>query len=217
MLANCNADMKIAHEETFGPVAPLFRFETEEEVIAMANDSDVGLAGYFYARDLGRVFRVAEALEVGLLGVNDGVIATRGGALRRRQGERPGPRGQQVRDRGLSRAQVCQPGRHRRHPLSNEGAPEQLDLFVIGGGSGGVACARRAASHGAKVALAEDSRVGGTCVIRGCVPKKLMHYGAALRRASSRRRTRYGWAIGAAPGSTSSGCLRGAQHARSRA
>ena len=76
VLSGCNANMKIAHEETFGPVAPLFKFETEEEVIALANDSDVGLAGYFYARDLGRVFRVAEALEVGLCGVNDGVIAT---------------------------------------------------------------------------------------------------------------------------------------------
>ena len=75
VLANCNMDMKIAREETFGPVAPLFKFETEDEVIKLANDSDVGLAGYFYARDLGRVFRVAEALEVGLLGVNDGVIA----------------------------------------------------------------------------------------------------------------------------------------------
>ena len=76
VLSACNMDMKIAREETFGPVAPLFRFETEDEVVKMANDSDVGLAGYFYARDLGRVFRVAEALEVGLLGVNDGVIAT---------------------------------------------------------------------------------------------------------------------------------------------
>jgi succinate-semialdehyde dehydrogenase / glutarate-semialdehyde dehydrogenase len=76
VLSACNMDMQIAREETFGPVAPLFRFETEEEVIALANDSDYGLAGYFYARDLGRVFRVAEALEVGLLGVNDGVIAT---------------------------------------------------------------------------------------------------------------------------------------------
>jgi succinate-semialdehyde dehydrogenase/glutarate-semialdehyde dehydrogenase len=75
VLANCNAGMKIAHEETFAPVAPLFRFETEEEVIRLANDADVGLAGYFYARDLGRVFRVAEALEVGLVGVNDGVIS----------------------------------------------------------------------------------------------------------------------------------------------
>ena len=67
--------MRLAHEETFGPVAPIFRFRTEEEVIGLANDSDVGLAGYFYARDLGRVFRVAEALEVGLVGVNDGVIS----------------------------------------------------------------------------------------------------------------------------------------------
>ncbi|MEK0081858.1 NAD-dependent succinate-semialdehyde dehydrogenase [Benzoatithermus flavus] len=75
VLANCNAEMKIAHEETFGPVAPLFRFETEEEVIRLANASDVGLAGYFYTRDLGRAFRVAEALEVGLVGVNDGVIS----------------------------------------------------------------------------------------------------------------------------------------------
>jgi succinate-semialdehyde dehydrogenase/glutarate-semialdehyde dehydrogenase len=75
ILAGCDASMTIAHEETFGPVAPLFRFETEEEVIRLANDSDVGLAGYFYARDLGRVFRVAEALEVGLVGVNDGVIS----------------------------------------------------------------------------------------------------------------------------------------------
>jgi len=76
VIANCNASMRIAHEETFGPVAPLFRFATEDEVIKMANDADVGLAGYFYARDLGRVFRVAEAMEVGLVGVNDGVIAT---------------------------------------------------------------------------------------------------------------------------------------------
>ncbi len=75
VLSGCNANMKIAHEETFGPVAPLFRFETEEEVIRLANDSDVGLAGYFYARDIGRVFRVAEAMEVGLVGVNDGLIS----------------------------------------------------------------------------------------------------------------------------------------------
>ena len=76
VLSGCDATMKISYEETFGPVAPLFRFETEAEVIRLANDSDVGLAGYFYARDLGRVFRVAEALEAGLIGVNDGVIAT---------------------------------------------------------------------------------------------------------------------------------------------
>jgi len=75
VLANCNEQMKVAHEETFGPLAPLFRFETEEDVIRQANDADVGLAGYFYARDIGRIFRVAEALEVGLVGVNDGVIS----------------------------------------------------------------------------------------------------------------------------------------------
>jgi glutathione reductase (NADPH) len=73
-----------------------------------------------------------------------------------------------------------------------------LDLFVIGAGSGGVACARRAASHGAKVAIAEASRVGGTCVIRGCVPKKLMRYGAAFGEAIRDARG-YGWRTGGAP------------------
>ena len=63
-------------EETFGPVAPLFRFKTEEEAIAMANDSEFGLAAYFYARDVGRIFRVAEALESGIIGVNEGIIST---------------------------------------------------------------------------------------------------------------------------------------------
>ena len=69
-----------------------------------------------------------------------------------------------------------------------------FDLFVIGGGSGGVACARRAASHGAKVAIAESSRMGGTCVIRGCVPKKLMHYGAHFSELLKLSRT-YGWRV----------------------
>ena len=70
-----------------------------------------------------------------------------------------------------------------------------FDLFVIGGGSGGVACARRAASHGARVGLAEHSKVGGTCVIRGCVPKKLMHYGAHFSEWFKAAR-HYGWEIG---------------------
>ncbi|MGD9509438.1 MAG: glutathione-disulfide reductase [Geminicoccaceae bacterium] len=70
-----------------------------------------------------------------------------------------------------------------------------FDLFVIGGGSGGVACARRAASHGARVGLAEHSRVGGTCVIRGCVPKKLMHYGAHFQEWFKAAHC-YGWEIG---------------------
>lgn len=62
-------------EETFGPIAPLIKFETEEEVIKLANNSDVGLAGYFYSRDIGRVWRVAEALEVGMVGANTGTIS----------------------------------------------------------------------------------------------------------------------------------------------
>ena len=68
--------MWIAREETFGPVAPLLRFETEHEAIALANATEYGLAAYFYSRDLGRVWRVAEALEYGMVGVNTGVIST---------------------------------------------------------------------------------------------------------------------------------------------
>ena len=68
--------MKVANEETFGPVAPLFRFKDEADVIAQANDTEFGLASYFYARDMGRVWRVAEALEAGIVGVNTGLIST---------------------------------------------------------------------------------------------------------------------------------------------
>ena len=68
--------MLVAREETFGPVAPLFRFKTEAEAIHMANDTEFGLAAYFYARDVGRVFRVSEALEYGIVGVNTGIIST---------------------------------------------------------------------------------------------------------------------------------------------
>ena len=76
ILSNVTPNMRIAGEETFGPVAPLFRFKTEEEAIALANDTPFGLASYFYSRDLGRVWRVAEALEYGMVGVNEGVIST---------------------------------------------------------------------------------------------------------------------------------------------
>ncbi len=74
---------------------------------------------------------------------------------------------------------------------------ERFDLFVIGGGSGGIACARRAAAYGARVGLAEPGRLGGTCVIRGCVPKKLMHYAAHLGAAFDTGRA-YGWRVGEA-------------------
>lgn len=76
ILSDVTPNMRIAGEETFGPVAPLFRFKTEEEAIALANDTPFGLASYFYSRDLGRVWRVAEALEYGMVGVNEGVIST---------------------------------------------------------------------------------------------------------------------------------------------
>ena len=76
VLGDATADMRIASEEVFGPVAPLFRFESEAEVVARANASDYGLAGYFYARDLSRVWRVAEALECGIVGVNTGLVST---------------------------------------------------------------------------------------------------------------------------------------------
>ena len=75
-LAEVPAGAKIFSEETFGPVAPLFRFKTEEEAIRLANDTPFGLAAYFYARDVGRIFRVSEALEYGLIGANEGILAT---------------------------------------------------------------------------------------------------------------------------------------------
>jgi succinate-semialdehyde dehydrogenase/glutarate-semialdehyde dehydrogenase len=76
VLTGVTRDMLVANDETFGPVAPLFRFETEDDVIAQANDTIYGLASYFYARDLSRVWRVAEALEYGMVGINTGLIST---------------------------------------------------------------------------------------------------------------------------------------------
>ena len=75
ILTHVTQDMAVAKEETFGPVAPLFKFDTEEEVIGYANDTEFGLASYFYSRDIGRVFRVSEALEYGMVGVNSGLIS----------------------------------------------------------------------------------------------------------------------------------------------
>ena len=76
ILAHATDRMRIAREEVFGPVAPVFRFNTEEEAIRMANDTEYGLAAYFYARDVGRVWRVGEALEYGMVGINSGIIST---------------------------------------------------------------------------------------------------------------------------------------------
>ena len=76
ILTDVTPEMRIANEEIFGPVAPLYRFETEEEAVRIANDTPYGLAGYFYSRDIGRVWRVAEALEYGILGINEGIFST---------------------------------------------------------------------------------------------------------------------------------------------
>jgi succinate-semialdehyde dehydrogenase/glutarate-semialdehyde dehydrogenase len=76
ILAGATRDMAIFREETFSPVAPVFRFSTEAEAIEMANDTEFGLAAYFYGRDIGRVWRVAEALEYGIVGINEGLIST---------------------------------------------------------------------------------------------------------------------------------------------
>ena len=76
VVGGATADMLFATEETFGPLAPIFAFDTEDEVIALANDSEFGLAAYFYSRDIGRVMRVAERIESGIVGVNTGLIST---------------------------------------------------------------------------------------------------------------------------------------------
>ena len=76
ILADVPRSADIFRDETFGPVAPLFRFSTEEEAVEMANDTEFGLAAYFYTRDVGRVFRVAEAIEAGIIGINEGIIST---------------------------------------------------------------------------------------------------------------------------------------------
>ena len=76
VIADVTPEMLVSHEETFGPVAPLIRFKTEEDAIRLANASEFGLAGYFYSRDVGRIFRVAEEMETGIIGVNAGIIST---------------------------------------------------------------------------------------------------------------------------------------------
>jgi succinate-semialdehyde dehydrogenase/glutarate-semialdehyde dehydrogenase len=75
VLTNVSDDMRVFREEIFGPVAPLFKFKTEEEAIAMANDTEFGLACYFYSRDIGRIWRVGEGLEYGIVGINEGIIS----------------------------------------------------------------------------------------------------------------------------------------------
>ena len=102
ILANVTQDMMVAREETFGPVAPLFKFKTEADVIAMANDTPFGLAAYFYARDVGRVWRVAEALECGIIGINEGIISNEVAPFGGYKQSWPRPRGLAPWHRGIS-------------------------------------------------------------------------------------------------------------------
>ena len=76
VLSNVNETMQISHEETFGPIAPLYRFNTDQEAIDMANNTPFGLAAYFYSQNIKRVWHIAEALEVGIVGINAGVISS---------------------------------------------------------------------------------------------------------------------------------------------
>jgi succinate-semialdehyde dehydrogenase / glutarate-semialdehyde dehydrogenase len=76
VIGDAKPDMMFMKEEIFGPVAPVFRFETEEEAIRLANDTEFGLAAYFYTSDLGRAFRVSEGLKYGMVGINEGLITT---------------------------------------------------------------------------------------------------------------------------------------------
>ena len=76
VLADVTPEMIVSKEETFGPLAPVYRFETDEDVVKMANDTEFGLAAYFYTRDVGRVWKVAEQLEYGIVGINSGIIST---------------------------------------------------------------------------------------------------------------------------------------------
>jgi succinate-semialdehyde dehydrogenase/glutarate-semialdehyde dehydrogenase len=76
VVADATADMLCAREETFGPFAPVFKFETEQDAIDAANNTEFGLASYFYSRDIGRIYRVSEALEYGMVGINVGILAT---------------------------------------------------------------------------------------------------------------------------------------------
>ncbi|HAR33616.1 MAG TPA: succinate-semialdehyde dehydrogenase (NADP(+)), partial [Desulfobacter sp.] len=75
VVADATDDMRVAKEETFGPLAPVFKFDTEEEVLRKANDTEFGLAAYFYTKDLGRTWRIGEKLEYGLVGINTGLIS----------------------------------------------------------------------------------------------------------------------------------------------
>jgi succinate-semialdehyde dehydrogenase/glutarate-semialdehyde dehydrogenase len=106
VIADATTSMLFASEETFGPVAPLFRFKTEADAIALANATEFGLAAYMYSRDIGRCLRVAEAIEAGIVGINTGLISNEVAPFGGVKQSGIGREGLQVRDRRLRRDQV---------------------------------------------------------------------------------------------------------------
>ena len=118
VLTDVTTDMVITREETFGPVAPLFRFKTEDEAISMANDTEFGLAAYFYSRDIGRIWRVAEALEYGIVGINEGIISTEVAPFGGMKESGIGREGSKYGIEDYPRDQIPLHGRHRplKHP-----------------------------------------------------------------------------------------------------
>jgi succinate-semialdehyde dehydrogenase/glutarate-semialdehyde dehydrogenase len=116
VLTDVTTDMIIAKEETFGPVAPLYRFKTDDEAIKMANDTEFGLAAYFYSRDIGHIWRVAEALEYGIVGINEGIISTEiapfGGMKESGIGPSGSPLGLQIRHREFLEVKYLCMGRY---------------------------------------------------------------------------------------------------------
>ena len=107
ILTGVTQTMKVAQEETFGPLAPLFKFKDEDQVIAMANDTIFGLAAYFYANNLSRVYKVSEALEYGIVGVNTGIISTEVAPFGGIKQSGLGREGVPSWYRGLSRNEIC--------------------------------------------------------------------------------------------------------------
>jgi succinate-semialdehyde dehydrogenase / glutarate-semialdehyde dehydrogenase len=112
VLTDVTTDMVITKEETFGPVAPLYRFKTEAEAVKMANDTEFGLAAYFYSRDIGRIWRVAE-LEYGIVGIDEGIISTEIAPFGAMKESGIGREGSKYGIEGIPRSQIPLHGRHR--------------------------------------------------------------------------------------------------------
>ena len=113
MVGDVTPDMEIVREEIFGPVAALVRFDTEADAIKLANDTPFGLAAYLFSQNMSRAWRVAEKLDAGMVGVNEGIFSNEVVPVRGRQGIRPWPRRRRRGLGGVSRDQIHLPGRYR--------------------------------------------------------------------------------------------------------